>query len=194
MLDVGRDNLPITDEANRTWPNTLAIRMPITPPERPERWFASQAGPPKASAAAAPSAMINERTPEARKRRSLMRPCRAERSPTIAATAKASRPSTGSTMLSTVLSVDGSWTSNGALSGRGERTPAVRSNVRFGGYRIRGLSPHPHGRYGASERGASGSCLSRDSRYCRQPRRNSGHVGTVGSGSVFSGRRPQSAG
>ena len=35
--------------------------------------------------------------------------------------------------------------------------------------------------------GAVGACSSSDWRYLRQPRRNSGQTGTVGSGSVFSG-------
>src|SRR2546428_2985447 len=55
------------------------------------------------------------------------------------------------------------------------------------------LSLHGHGRYGAAERGASGNCSSRDWRYRRQPRRNSGHVGTVGSGSVGGSRVPADA-
>ncbi len=107
-LDVGRDNLPTTEEASRTWPKTLAPTMPITAPERPERWFALQAVLPKSSAAAAPSAKINERTAEARKRRSLMSPCRAERNTTAPATAKARRPSIRSAMPSTALYVDDS--------------------------------------------------------------------------------------
>jgi hypothetical protein len=51
-----------------------------------------------------------------------------------------------------------------------------------------------HSRYGASERGARGSCSSSDSRYRTQPRRNAGHVGTVGIGSVRCGSSPHSAG
>ena len=43
--------------------------------------------------------------------------------------------------------------------------------------------------YGSPERGASGSWRSSDWRYARHPRRNSGHVGTVGSGSCLSGSR-----
>ena len=42
--------------------------------------------------------------------------------------------------------------------------------------------------------GASGGCSSSDSRYRTHPRRNSDYVGTVGTWSVGSGNRPQSAG
>jgi hypothetical protein len=42
--------------------------------------------------------------------------------------------------------------------------------------------------------GAFASSRSSDSRYCRHPRKNCGHAGTVGRGSLFSGRRRQRCG
>jgi hypothetical protein len=85
---------------------------------------------------------------------------------------------------------------SGLMKGRGEHARAQRFAAIgwWAALSVRGPSPYGHGPYGASERGALGSCSPRDWRYRRQPRRNAGHVGTVGSGSVFSGKRPQSAG
>ena len=51
-----------------------------------------------------------------------------------------------------------------------------------------------HGLYSSSIRGAFGSCSSSDWRYRMHPRRNCGHDGTVGRGSVRSGKRLQRAG
>src|SRR5688500_3635796 len=48
--------------------------------------------------------------------------------------------------------------------------------------------------YGLLLLGACGACSSRDCRYFTQPRINCGQSGTAGSGAVFSGSRPQSAG
>ena len=51
-----------------------------------------------------------------------------------------------------------------------------------------------HFSYGRFVRGAFGACSSSDCRYLTQPLMNSGHSGTMGIGSVFSGNNPQSAG
>lgn len=48
--------------------------------------------------------------------------------------------------------------------------------------------------YGLFVRQAPGACVSGDSLYLIHPRINSGHSGTTGVGSVFSGNRPHSAG
>ena len=48
--------------------------------------------------------------------------------------------------------------------------------------------------YVSDVRGAAGACSSRDCRYWMQPRRNCGHSGTTGIGSVFSGKSAQRAG
>ena len=57
------------------------------------------------------------------------------------------------------------------------------------------LRPPPfYSSYGSFVRGAFGACSSSDCRYLTHPRMNSGHSGTTGTESVFSGRSPQSAG
>jgi hypothetical protein len=56
------------------------------------------------------------------------------------------------------------------------------------------MASSPRGRNGSVDRGACGSSRSSERRYATQPSRNSGHAGTAGHGSVFSGKRPQSAG
>ena len=53
---------------------------------------------------------------------------------------------------------------------------------------------HDHSVYGSWVRGAWGACTSSDCRYWTQPRMNSGHAGTSGTGSVVSGSSPHRAG
>jgi hypothetical protein len=56
------------------------------------------------------------------------------------------------------------------------------------------MEPMIHFSYGSFVRGALGTCPSSDCRYLTHPLMNSGHSGTTGIGSVFSGNKPQSEG